>query len=191
VQGFTGPAINGNLAVYGYVHCLKQNYTTTQVALNLSCTSCIYNDYTGQAKGTAGTDVSDIIWQLGGKGDEDQLCARVKIKSGQLRMQILMDANSQGSLEDANRSELEALVVQGQRLSVRKARAAALLTERGYPVTRAALRGRFIRTAKARRRDYTVDWVHLKLNDQAQRTVLCKDPFRYEDERVDRLIAAM
>ncbi|MBW3658939.1 MAG: proteasome accessory factor PafA2 family protein, partial [Actinobacteria bacterium] len=57
--------------------------------------------------------------------------------------------------------------------------------------TRAALRGRFIRQAKARRRDYTVDWVHLKLNDQAQRTVLCKDPFRSEDERVDKLIASM
>ncbi|MFA9445265.1 Pup--protein ligase [Egicoccus sp. AB-alg6-2] len=57
--------------------------------------------------------------------------------------------------------------------------------------TRAALRGRFITHAKAKRRDYTVDWVHLKLNDQAQRTVLCKDPFRYEDERVDKLIAAM
>ncbi len=57
--------------------------------------------------------------------------------------------------------------------------------------TRAALRGRFVREAKAKRRDYTVDWVHLKLNDQAQRTVLCKDPFRAEDERVDRLIAAM
>ncbi|MDP8960545.1 MAG: Pup--protein ligase [Actinomycetota bacterium] len=57
--------------------------------------------------------------------------------------------------------------------------------------TRAALRGRFIRHAKARRRDYTVDWVHLKLNDQAQRTVLCKDPFRSEDDRVDKLIASM
>ncbi|MFO7779067.1 MAG: Pup--protein ligase [Nitriliruptoraceae bacterium] len=57
--------------------------------------------------------------------------------------------------------------------------------------TRAALRGRFVREAKAKRRDYTVDWVHLKLNDQAQRTVLCKDPFRAEDERVERLIAAM
>lgn len=57
--------------------------------------------------------------------------------------------------------------------------------------TRAALRGRFVKQAKARRRDYTVDWVHLKLNDQAQRTVLCKDPFRYEDERVDRLIESM
>ncbi len=57
--------------------------------------------------------------------------------------------------------------------------------------TRAALRGRFITAAKANRRDYTVDWVHLKLNDQAQRTVLCKDPFRSDDERVDRLISAM
>ena len=57
--------------------------------------------------------------------------------------------------------------------------------------TRAALRGRFVREAKAHRRDYTVDWVHLKLNDQAQRTVLCKDPFRFEDERVDRLIESL
>ncbi len=57
--------------------------------------------------------------------------------------------------------------------------------------TRAALRGRFVRAAKAKRRDYTVDWVHLKLNDQAQRTVLCKDPFRAEDPRVDALIEAM
>ena len=44
--------------------------------------------------------------------------------------------------------------------------------------TRARLRGEFIRRAKERKRDYTVDWVHLKLNDQAQRTVLCKDPFK-------------
>ena len=57
--------------------------------------------------------------------------------------------------------------------------------------TRAKLRGDFIRAAKAKRRDYTVDWVHLKLNDQAQRTVLCKDPFRSVDERVEQLIARM
>jgi len=57
--------------------------------------------------------------------------------------------------------------------------------------TRAKLRGEFIRKAKERKRDYTVDWVHLKLNDQAQRTVLCKDPFRYEDERVEKLIASL
>jgi proteasome accessory factor A len=57
--------------------------------------------------------------------------------------------------------------------------------------TRAALRGRFIREAKARGKDFTVDWVHLKLNEQVQRTVLCKDPLVWEDERVDRLIASM
>jgi proteasome accessory factor A len=57
--------------------------------------------------------------------------------------------------------------------------------------TRARLRGEFIRKAKERKRDYTVDWVHLKLNDQAQRTVLCKDPFRFEDERVEKLIASL
>jgi len=54
--------------------------------------------------------------------------------------------------------------------------------------TRARLRGEFIKRAKERRRDYTVDWVHLKVNDQAQRTVLCKDPFAATDERVDRLM---
>ncbi len=57
--------------------------------------------------------------------------------------------------------------------------------------TRARLRGEFIRRAKERKRDYTVDWVHLKLNDQAQRTVLCKDPFKSHDERVDRLIESL
>ncbi|HLU53122.1 MAG TPA: Pup--protein ligase [Acidimicrobiia bacterium] len=57
--------------------------------------------------------------------------------------------------------------------------------------TRARLRGEFIRVAKARKRDFTVDWVHLKLNDQAQRTVLCKDPFKSHDERVDRLIESL
>ncbi|MGH3487586.1 MAG: Pup--protein ligase [Actinopolymorphaceae bacterium] len=57
--------------------------------------------------------------------------------------------------------------------------------------TRARLRGEFIKRAQERRRDFTVDWVHLKLNDQAQRTVLCKDPFRSVDERVEKLIQSM
>jgi proteasome accessory factor A len=57
--------------------------------------------------------------------------------------------------------------------------------------TRARLRGEFIKRAQERRRDFTVDWVHLKLNDQAQRTVLCKDPFRSQDERVHKLIEGM
>jgi proteasome accessory factor A len=57
--------------------------------------------------------------------------------------------------------------------------------------TRARLRGEFIKAAKAKKRDFTVDWVHLKLNDQAQRTVLCKDPFKSVDERVEKLIAGL
>jgi proteasome accessory factor A len=69
----------------------------------------------------------------------------------------------------------------------------AIETARETPpqTTRARLRGEFIRRAKERKRDYTVDWVHLKLNDQAQRTVLCKDPFRSRDERVEKLIASL
>lgn len=57
--------------------------------------------------------------------------------------------------------------------------------------TRARLRGEFIKRAQERRRDFTVDWVHLKLNDQSARTVLCKDPFRSVDERVEKLIESM
>ncbi|HUZ20034.1 MAG TPA: Pup--protein ligase [Acidimicrobiales bacterium] len=69
----------------------------------------------------------------------------------------------------------------------------AIATAMEHPpqTTRARLRGEFIRKAKERRRDFTVDWVHLKLNDQTQRTVLLKDPFRAHDERVERLIEAM
>ena len=48
--------------------------------------------------------------------------------------------------------------------------------------TRARLRGEFIRRREGRRRDFTVDWVHLKLNDQTQRTVLFKDPFHAHDD---------
>lgn len=57
--------------------------------------------------------------------------------------------------------------------------------------TRAKLRGDFIAAAQRHRRDFTVDWIHLKLNDQAQRTVLCKDPFASQDPRVERLIAGI
>jgi proteasome accessory factor A len=75
----------------------------------------------------------------------------------------------------------------------RVARDLAIFEAKSVPpqTTRARLRGEFIRRAQERRRDFTVDWVHLKLNDQAQRTVLCKDPFRHTDERVEKLIASM
>ncbi len=54
--------------------------------------------------------------------------------------------------------------------------------------TRAKLRGDFVRAAQEHGRDFSVDWVHLKLNDSTQRTVLCKDPFAAQDRRVDDLI---
>lgn len=57
--------------------------------------------------------------------------------------------------------------------------------------TRAKLRGDFVRRAKAANRDFTVDWVHLKLNDRAQQTVLCKDPFAAVDERVEALLSTL
>jgi proteasome accessory factor A len=67
----------------------------------------------------------------------------------------------------------------------------ALAVRQPPQTTRARLRGAFIKAAKARKRDFTVDWVHLKLNDQAQRTVMCKDPFKSHDERVDKLIESL
>lgn len=54
--------------------------------------------------------------------------------------------------------------------------------------TRAWMRGRFVAAASKHGRDYTVDWSHLRLNDEAVRTVLCKDPFVADDPRVERLL---
>jgi proteasome accessory factor A len=59
------------------------------------------------------------------------------------------------------------------------------------PRTRAHLRSRFLRAAREHDREVTVDWVHLKVNGEVQRTVMCKDPLIWDDERVDRLIEAM
>lgn len=52
----------------------------------------------------------------------------------QLRMQVLMDSHSKGTLLSEEVSELEHLVEQGQQVMLRKAKAAALLTEQGYKV---------------------------------------------------------
>jgi proteasome accessory factor A len=57
--------------------------------------------------------------------------------------------------------------------------------------TRAQMRGAFIKKAKSNKRDFTVDWVHLKLNDEMQRTVLLKDPFKSTDERFEKLLTAI
>jgi proteasome accessory factor A len=67
----------------------------------------------------------------------------------------------------------------------------ALATHTPPPTTRAHMRGTFIKAAKEWRRDYTVDWVHLKLNDEMQRTVLLKDPFKSTDDRFQKLLASL
>ena len=54
---------------------------------------------------------------------------------------------------------------------------------------RAALRARFIRAAKQHRRDFTVDWQHLKLNDRRPGAIVLSDPIEHTNSRVDRLIA--
>lgn len=56
--------------------------------------------------------------------------------------------------------------------------------------TRARLRGEFVRRAVAAGRAHTVDWVHLKLDDDGS-TVMCTDPFLAVDERVDRILATL
>ncbi len=72
----------------------------------------------------------DALWTMAREQMADAL---------QARMQILMDKNSLGTITADEYSELENLVDRGQRLMLRKAEAAALLTERGNKVTRADL----------------------------------------------------
>ncbi|WP_061942835.1 Pup--protein ligase [Brevibacterium ravenspurgense] len=57
--------------------------------------------------------------------------------------------------------------------------------------TRAKLRGEFIAQALEHRRDFTVDWVHLRLNDQTQKAVVLRDPFATEDDRARALTEAL
>jgi proteasome accessory factor A len=94
---------------------------------------------------------------------------------------------------DINRERGLYYLLQRRHAVARVATDPAIFRAKSVPpqTTRARLRGEFIKRAQERRRDFTVDWVHLKLNDQAQRTVLCKDPFRSHDERVHRLIESM
>jgi proteasome accessory factor A len=94
---------------------------------------------------------------------------------------------------DVNRSRSLFYLMQDRGMVERMCTDADIDTAIDVPpqTTRARLRGEFIRRAKERKRDYTVDWVHLKLNDQTQRTVLCKDPFKSRDERVEKLIASL
>ncbi|MEO8612351.1 MAG: hypothetical protein ABI690_30930 [Chloroflexota bacterium] len=50
-------------------------------------------------------------------------------------MENLMDKNSLGTISPEEYTELESLVERGQRLTLRKSEAAAILTRRGYRIT--------------------------------------------------------
>jgi proteasome accessory factor A len=82
------------------------------------------------------------------------------------------------------------LVAQGLMATVVEDRAIARAVEYPPETTRARLRGDFVRAGLAAHRDFTADWVRLKIVGDEGRTVLLKDPFRNEDARVDALIAA-
>jgi len=57
--------------------------------------------------------------------------------------------------------------------------------------TRAHLRGAVVARAEDLRRDLTVDWVGIRLDDGASSTVTLNDPFCAADERIDALLESM
>ena len=57
--------------------------------------------------------------------------------------------------------------------------------------TRARLRGAAVALAQDLRRDLTVDWVNLRLDDGRTPPLALRDPFARTDERVDALLEAM
>jgi proteasome accessory factor A len=90
-----------------------------------------------------------------------------------------------------NRGLYNLLEARGSTARVTTAEAIKEAVDTPPETTRAKLRGRFVREARNSGRDYTVDWVHLKLNDRSHQTILCKDPFLNEDPRVDELIDSL
>lgn len=57
------------------------------------------------------------------------------------------------------------------------------------PATRARVRSRFIQAARAAGEPYTVDWVHLKLNNRPHQVLTCPDPFASENSQLEALLA--
>ncbi len=72
----------------------------------------------------------DALWTIA----REQMTAELQSK-----MQTLMTANSQRKISKAQQDQLAELVERGQRLTLRKAEAMALLTRRGHTVTRGIL----------------------------------------------------
>jgi pup--protein ligase len=59
------------------------------------------------------------------------------------------------------------------------------------PNTRALQRSRFINAAVAAGEQFTVDWVHLKLNAYPQHTLVCKDPFATGSEELEEVLTLL
>ena len=59
------------------------------------------------------------------------------------------------------------------------------------PNTRALQRSRFINAAIAAGEQFTVDWVHLKLNAYPQHTLVCKDPFATDSEGLEEVLTLL
>lgn len=63
--------------------------------------------------------------------------------------------------------------------------------EHAPATTRAALRGRFLKAARAKDVNVTVDWMRLKINGEHGTETVLGDPFSEVDERVDAMIELM
>ncbi|RAX47942.1 Pup--protein ligase [Arthrobacter sp. AQ5-05] len=92
---------------------------------------------------------------------------------------------------DTKRGLFHLLAARGRAATVVDPAEIAFAVDNPPQSTRAKLRGDFVRAAKNAERDFTVDWVHLKLNDHPGQTVLCKDPFVNKDPRVQEMITSM
>lgn len=94
-KGTTGPAINGNLGIYGSVHSVNE----ANESIAMSGTSGIYNTYHGEG---ANSDVTADVDLLGGDSNEDQLCAKVKLKTGNLEIESSSTSVGVGTDVDGN-----------------------------------------------------------------------------------------
>ena len=64
---------------------------------------------------------------------------------------------------------------------------------KAYPprTTRANMRGRILREAEQLRRDVSVDWIHVRIDESKMPTVMLGDPFASEGEILDKLLAEL
>ena len=87
VRGFSGPAINGNLGVYGSVHSVQDNLNPDDAGLSLGGNAGAYNDYLGTGANNTPTNITENVDGLGGDSSQDQLCTRIKLKTGRVEFE--------------------------------------------------------------------------------------------------------